>query len=98
MTWHFAFIPQILGHGFRHFWLEHASLRSQSELIVHSGLHNGGAPKYPEIHEHTATPFICLHWLFGPQGDGIHGLTISIGAEIENISVNTYWQYECMFS
>lgn len=82
MTWHFALIPQILGHGFRHFWFEQASFRPQSEFIVHSGLHNGGAPKYPDMHEHTATPLTCLHWLFGPQGDGAHGLITSTDAEI----------------
>lgn len=91
MTWHLAFIPQILGHGFRHFWLEQAWFKSQSELIVHSGLHNGGAPKYPAMHEHTATPFICLHWLFGPHGDGAHGLTISIGAEKKNTFYVDNW-------
>lgn len=48
---------------------------------MHSGLHKGGAPKYPEIQEHTATLFTCLHWLFGPQGDGAHGLIISIDAK-----------------
>jgi len=53
---------------------------------VHSGLHKGGAPIYPEKHEHTATPFTCLHWLFGPQGDGAHGLMVSTGvAETKKI-------------
>lgn len=85
ITWHFAPIPQILGHGFRHFWLEQASLRLQSELIVHSGLHNGGEPMNPEMHEHAATPLTCLHWLFGPQGDGTHGLVTSTDAEIKYI-------------
>jgi len=49
---------------------------------VHSGLHKGGAPKYPDMHEHTATPLTCLHWLFGPHGDGAHGLITSTDAEI----------------
>lgn len=53
---------------------------------MHSGLHKGGEPEYPEMHEHTAIPFICLHWLFGPQGDGAHGLIISVDAK-KNVSM-----------
>jgi len=37
------------------------------------------------MQEHTATPLTCLHWLFGPQGDGEHGLITSTDAEIKNI-------------
>lgn len=76
MTWHLAFNPQDPGQGSIHFWLTHAFVRLHSELITHSGLHVGGLPIKPGTQEHTACPFICLHWLLGPQGDGLHGSCI----------------------
>lgn len=36
-------------------------------------------PVYPSAHEHTAWPALERHWLFGPHGDGEHGL-ICIGS------------------
>lgn len=53
-TWHLAPIPQVPGHGSIHFWFEHAWLKIQSELVVHSGLQVGGLPMYPGTQEHTA--------------------------------------------
>lgn len=72
-TWHLAFTPQVPGHGSWHFWLIHALSWAQSELTAHSARHDGGEPKYPNWHEHTACPFITLQLLLGPQGDGSHG-------------------------
>lgn len=72
-TLHFASTPHDPTQGSIHFWLLHALLSGQSELTTHSGLHRGGLPRYPATHEHTACPFISLHWLLGPHGDGIHG-------------------------
>lgn len=45
-----------------------------SELTVHSGLQLGGLPKYVGKQEQTAWPLISRQALFGPHGDGIHGL------------------------
>jgi len=73
ITWQRAWSPHVPGHGSVHFWLIHAWFWGHSELTTHSGLHVGGLPMYPVRHEHTACPFISRHWLFGPQGDGLHG-------------------------
>jgi len=37
--------PHTPRQGSWHFWFEHASFKLQSELIVHSGLQDGGTPK-----------------------------------------------------
>lgn len=76
-TWHRAWIPQVPGQGSLHFWLMHASFGGQSELTTHSGLHEGGAPIKPSIHEQTAWPLCSLHLLFGPHGDGLQGFMCS---------------------
>lgn len=73
-TLHFAFTPHDPTQGSIHFWLLQALLGGQSELTTHSGLQVGGLPLYPGTHVQTACPFISLHWLFGPQGDGRQGL------------------------
>lgn len=52
----------------------HALSTEHSELTVHSGRQPGGLPKYPGKQEQTETSPLDLHWLFGPHGDGIHGL------------------------
>lgn len=78
-TKHCALIPHVPRHGSIHFWLLQAIFEGQSELIIHSGLQFGGESKYPEIQEQTACSFILLHWLFGPQGEGLHG-SFSTGA------------------
>lgn len=75
LTWHWALSPHVPGHGSMHFWLLQAWSLGQSELTVHSGLQDGGLPMYPGTHEHTACWFIVRHWLFGPQGDGLHGFS-----------------------
>lgn len=68
-----AWSPHVPGQGSVHFWLLHAWFWRHSELTTHSGLHVGGLPMYPVRHEQTAWPLISRHWLFGPQGDGLHG-------------------------
>lgn len=74
ITWHCVLIPQDPLQGFIHFWLLHARSREQSELRVHSGLQVGGLPKKPGTHEQTGCSFTTLHWLLGPQGEGLQGL------------------------
>lgn len=56
-----------------------AMLLGHSELTVHSGLQLGGDPMLPGKQEQTAFPPISLHWLFGPQGVGTHGVFTSVG-------------------
>ena len=73
MTAHLELIPQEFGHGSAHLLLMHAILVGHSELTVHSGLQNGGEPTNVGEHVQTACPFASRHWLFGPQGDGLHG-------------------------
>lgn len=41
----------------------------------------GGLPIKPGTQEQTACPFASLHWLFGPQGDGLQELFLG-GAKI----------------
>lgn len=86
MTWHFAFIPQVPGQGSIHFRFEQDSLRSQSELTVHSGLQEGGVPKNPSKHEQTACLLYSLQRLFGPHGDGLHGLTLTISTGLQSVN------------
>lgn len=81
-TSHLAPTPQDPAQGFMHFWLLHASDRPQSELTTHSGRQAGGEPLYDGKHEQTDWPLIGLHWLYGPHGDGWHGVG-STGAENE---------------
>lgn len=81
MTWQRAFSPHVPGtHGFTHFWLMHALSRKHSELNVHSGRQAGGLPTQYSTHEQIAWPFVSRHWLYGPHGDGMHGLCMAIGA------------------
>lgn len=54
-----------------------ASFGAHSELTMHSGLHVGGLPIKPGTQEQTAWLLISLHWLFGPQGDGLQGFLFS---------------------
>lgn len=75
ITEHFAFTPHVPGQGSLHVCTKQASFCAHSEFCVHSGRHDGGLPIYPLTHEHTACSLITLHWLFGPQGDGLHGFT-----------------------
>lgn len=74
MTLQIVLRPQLPGQGSWHFWLVHASFFGQSELITHSGLQVGGAPTNPLMQLHIACILFCRHWLFGPHGDGLHGL------------------------
>lgn len=68
-----ANVPQEVGQGFTHFWLTHARSWGHSEFRTHSGRHMGGVPVYCGKQEQTPWPFTTRHWLFGPQGDGLHG-------------------------
>lgn len=72
-TWHCVLRPQVPRQGSMHFWLLQARFRGQSELSTHSGLQDGGVPKYPWTQLHTAWPFTTRHWLLGPQGEGLQG-------------------------
>lgn len=80
ITWHWALTPQAPTQGSIHFWLEQARSRVHSELWVHSGLQEGGLPRYPLIHAHTACWLISRQTLFGPQGDGLQGFRIGSSA------------------
>lgn len=81
-TWQIAAIPQVPGHGSIHFWLTQASFNGHSELTIHSGRQAGGLPIYPGTQEQTACPLISLHWLLGPQGEGLQGL-VFCGSKIQ---------------
>lgn len=76
-TWQSARTPQVPGQGSMHFWLTQAFCNEHSKLVTHSGLHAGGLPKNPGMQEQTACPFISLHWLLEPHGDGLQGLITS---------------------
>lgn len=84
-TLHLALYPHEPGQGSWHFLLTHAWFGEQSELITHSGLHNGGDPMKPWIHEHIAWSLNTLHWLLGPHGDGWHGFVIDGANKLPNI-------------
>lgn len=68
------FEAQLPGQGSIHFWFRQDLVGKQSELMIHSGRHDGGLPIYPRTQEQTPCPLIFRHWLFGPQGDGKQGL------------------------
>lgn len=80
-TWHWVLKPQVPIQGSIHFWLLQARFRGQSELTTHSGLQDGGAPRYPWTQEQTACWFTIRHWLLGPQGDGLQRSTAPSGSK-----------------
>lgn len=47
---------------------------AQSVLWIHSGRQLGGFPIKPPRQAQLAWPFASLHKLFGPHGEGSHGL------------------------
>jgi len=63
---------------------KHALLRSQSELITHSGLQPVyGSPKYSGRHTQEPAPLRSLHTALAPHGDGLHGFlgpSVGVGA------------------
>lgn len=48
--------------------------------MTHSGLQLGADPIIFGRHEHTAAPFMSLHWELGPHGDGTQGLSTGLGS------------------
>lgn len=74
-TWHLALSPQTLSHGFLHFWLMQDLSSGHSELTKHSGWQFGGEPIISGKQLHTAWLSSSRHWLFRPQGDGVHGVS-----------------------
>ena len=75
-----VFIPQVAKlQGSTHFWFSQDLSNKHSELVRHSGRQLGGEPVKLGIQEQMAWPFISLHWLWGPQGEGWHGFLSTIG-------------------
>ena len=72
-TSHLALIPHTPTQGLEHLRLIQARAGAHSLLITHSGLHAGGAPKYPGKQVHTGRDSTTRHSAFGPQGDGWQG-------------------------
>ena len=85
-----VFIPQVPGQGSEHFWFIQALLGEHSALTKHSGRQAGGIPIYDVKQEQTAWSLTTLHWLFGPQGDGLQGSAGEGTGMSENIHVNNY--------
>lgn len=77
--------PQVPGQGSVHLYLWHARFVGHSAFTTHSGLQFGGDPWYSGRHEHTAFPFLSMHLLFGPQGDGVHGCGVSGGSAVGQV-------------
>lgn len=74
MTLHSALRPHVPGQGSRHLLLTQALLRSQSELMTHSGLQPVyGSPKYSGRQTQEPAPLRSLHTAFAPHGDGLQG-------------------------
>lgn len=88
-TSHLAFSPHVPWQGSIHFWFTQACVVAHSLLVVHSGRHCGGVPMKPWRHEQTEWPLISLHWLLGPQGDGLHGCSSRFGGFGVSIWVQT---------
>lgn len=42
-------------------------------LKIHSGLHAGGEPTCPALHEQTGCPLTAWHALYSPHGEGKQG-------------------------
>lgn len=88
-TSHLAFNPHVPWQGSIHFWFTQACVIAHSLLVVHSGRHCGGVPIKPCKHEQTEWPLISLHWLLGPQGEGLHGCSSRCGGFGVSICVHT---------
>jgi hypothetical protein len=75
MTRQFELIPQLASeHGSTQRLFLQAFESSHSELLTHSGRHEGGEPVIVGRHEQIGCPFgPSLHWEFGPHCDGWHG-------------------------
>lgn len=75
--------------GSKHFWFKQAKFATHSELTTHSGRQLGGDPTKFGKQEHTACPFISLHWLFAPHGDGLHGFCRISAKKFIDTYINT---------
>ena len=75
ITIHCALIPHDPGQGSRQCWLIQDRSKGQSELVRHSGLHNGliWADGPPQGSQTAIIPAWTVHCTPGPQGDGLHG-------------------------
>lgn len=74
-----------------HLLFKQALVRSQSELVTHSGLHPVyGSPKYSGIQVQEPAPFLSLHLALAPQGDGLHGVR---GSSVVNGTINNDTNY-----
>lgn len=82
VTIHCAFNPQVPTQGSKHLLRMQALSRGQSLFSTHSGLQpRYGSPWYSGKQEHTP----LSHIVFGPQGEGLQGSTVSTGAVKESI-------------
>lgn len=76
-----AFSPHAPSQGLMHFCELQDKSGGHSELTTHSGRQFGGEPLNEGKQEHTACPFISLHWLLAPQGVGLQGFVSNTWAE-----------------
>ena len=86
---HTAPNPQTLFelHGLKQCWLIQALSPGQSELITHSGTQpDCGSPWNSGKQEQTGRPLTTWHWVFNPQGLGMHGFPEGISIP-ENILI-----------
>lgn len=68
--------PHVPGQGSTHLLFTQALLRSQSELVTHSGLQPVyGSPKYSGKQIQEPAPFLSLQIAFAPHGDGLQGVS-----------------------
>ena len=74
-------IPQVPGQGSTHLFLWQALFDGQSELTTHSGLQaTYGSPKVSGLHWQAAALFLSVQKAFDPQGEGLQGSIVSVGA------------------
>jgi hypothetical protein len=52
----------------------------KNKLTEHSGRQLGGTPTNPDWQEQTGLLLTSLQALFGPHGDGTHGLSVTTGS------------------
>lgn len=77
---HSAFIPQDPGQGLIHLLFKHALSKAQSELMTHSGLHDGLFAAFgPRQTSQIANwfPYVS-HEASGSQGFGVQGCEVEL--------------------